>query len=71
MQSPLPTLQELTNFYESSFVDGMHQDLAADDTLKRMTAQHAKLLFMYLTRARSPQDDRFDRRSQQNAEQKD
>ena len=39
MQSPLPTLQELADFYESSFVDGMYQDFASADLLKRMTAQ--------------------------------
>jgi len=39
MQSPLPTLQQLADYYESSFANGMYQDFAAADLLKRMTAQ--------------------------------
>lgn len=39
MQSPLPTLQELADFYDHSFADGMYQDFAAADLLKRMTAK--------------------------------
>jgi len=39
LQSPLPTLPELTEFYDKSFADGMYQDFAAAETLKQMTAQ--------------------------------
>ena len=39
LQSPLPTLQELSDFYDNSFADGMYQDFAAADELKQMTAQ--------------------------------
>ena len=39
LQSPLPTLQELSDFYENSFVGGMYQDFAAADLLKQMTAE--------------------------------
>ena len=39
LQSPLPTLQQLADFYEGSFADGMYQDFAAADELKKMTAR--------------------------------
>ena len=36
---PLPTHEELEDFYDSSFVDGMYQDFAAADQMKQMTAR--------------------------------
>ena len=39
MQSPLPTLTELADYYEQSFANGMYQEFAAADEMKRMTAR--------------------------------
>ncbi|MFK7768411.1 MAG: class I SAM-dependent methyltransferase, partial [Mariniblastus sp.] len=36
---PLPTLTELEDYYDNSFVDGMYQDFAAADEMKQMTAR--------------------------------
>lgn len=38
LQWPLPTLEELSNFYEASFSDGLYSEFTEADAMKRMTA---------------------------------
>lgn len=40
MQSPLPTLEELSQYYESEFQQGMYRDFTDAEDMKRLTAQY-------------------------------
>ena len=39
LQWPLPTLEELAEYYETSFNDGMYSEFTSADQMKRMTAR--------------------------------
>lgn len=39
LQWPLPTLQQLADYYERAFAEGMYTDFVAADEMKRMTAR--------------------------------
>ncbi len=39
MQSPLPTPEELSHYYEAEFQDGMYRDFTEAEEMKRLTAQ--------------------------------
>jgi len=40
MQSPLPTPDELSHYYETEFQDGMYRDFTDAEEMKRLTAQY-------------------------------